>query len=204
MQLIYPFVVSFLLIFLSELGDKTQILVLTFSSKAKTATILIGVAIGSFLSHGIAILFGSAIGDISNSSIHELLEILTYSSFIIIGLFSLLPKNENKANNKNLIISRLSKYKINYILVVAASIAIGEFGDKTFLASIGLGVEYSYAKILLILGAILGMCASDLIAIILGKILSKQIPEKKLEKLSSILFLIIGIIGLIRIFGIFG
>lgn len=63
MHSLYSLVISFLLIFLSELGDKTQILVLSFSTKLKTFTILIGVALGSFFSHGVAILFGSFLGN---------------------------------------------------------------------------------------------------------------------------------------------
>lgn len=72
----------------------------------------------------------------------------------------------------------------------------GEFGDKTFLASIGLGIGYPSHKVSLIVGAILGMIISDLLAIGLGKLLSKKIPTKAVEKLSSILFLIFGFIGL--------
>lgn len=196
----YPLIISFLLIFLSELGDKTQLLVLSFSAKLKTITILVGVALGSFFSHGIAILFGSLLGNTSSIVTHQILEFITYASFILIGLISFLPKKEKTQGNGNSIIKEISKYKLNYILIIAFSIAIGEFGDKTFLASIGLGIQYPYAKSFLILGAILGMCASDLIAIILGKFLSKKLPEKGIETLSSILFLLFGIIGLIRFF----
>lgn len=63
MSSLYPLIISFLLISLSELGDKTQILVLSFSTKLKTLTILLGVALGSFLSHGLAILFGAFLGN---------------------------------------------------------------------------------------------------------------------------------------------
>ena len=63
MNSLYPLIISFLLISLSELGDKTQILVLSFSTKLKTLTILLGVALGSFLSHGLAILFGAFLGN---------------------------------------------------------------------------------------------------------------------------------------------
>ena len=52
---IYPLIIAFILVFISELGDKTQILVLSFSSKLRSTTILLGVALGSLLSHGIAI-----------------------------------------------------------------------------------------------------------------------------------------------------
>ena len=35
MNFIYPFIISFMLVFFSELGDKTQLLVLSFSTKDK-------------------------------------------------------------------------------------------------------------------------------------------------------------------------
>ena len=66
MNLIYPFLITFLFIFLSELGDKTQLLVLSFSTKGKASFVLLGVAIGTFFSHGLAILFGSKIAYFQN------------------------------------------------------------------------------------------------------------------------------------------
>lgn len=108
--------------------------------KQKTRTILLGVALGSFFSHGIAILFGSALGYLGNSNLHDILEIITYSSFILIGLISLFSnKNDsNTENNDKNLVNKLSKYTINYSLIIGITIAIGELGDKTFLASIGL------------------------------------------------------------------
>ena len=66
MALIYTFFISFIIVFISELGDKTQLLVISFSSKSKTKIILIGVAIGTFFSHGLAIIFGSSLGLLEN------------------------------------------------------------------------------------------------------------------------------------------
>lgn len=199
MSFLYPILIAFLLVFVSELGDKTQLLVLSFSSKLKASTILIGVALGSFFSHGIAILFGSSIGLLDNSFIHDLLEIVTFLSFIVFGIFSFLPQKDEKENSKkDNFIMKLSKLGIGYILIIAFSIAIGELGDKTFLASIGLGISYPNQKIFLIIGAILGMVISDLLAIIFGKLLVKKIPETLMQKLSGILFIIFGIIGIIN------
>lgn len=51
---------------------------------------------------------------------------------------------------------------------------------------------------MLILGAIFAMVASDLIAIIFGKVLSKKIPENIIQKFSGILFLIFGFLGILN------
>lgn len=184
------------MIFLSELGDKTQLLVLSFTSKHKASTILLGIALGSFLSHGVAILFGSVLGNLENNNIHNILELITYSSFILLGIITLLSKDDNTDSTQNkTLLKKLTKLPINYSLIIGTVIAIGEFGDKTFLASIGLGVKYSSYKLLLILGAVLGMVVSDFLAIFLGKFLNNKISEKTMKKISGILFLIFGFLG---------
>ena len=104
---------------------------------------------------------------------------------------------EESDENKTGLLSKLSNIKLNYILIIAISIAVGELGDKTFLAAIGLGIQYAKYKIPLVIGAIMGMVTSDLLAIILGKIISKKIPEELMKKISGILFIIFGIIGIL-------
>lgn len=200
MSFLYPIFIAFILIFVSELGDKTQFLVLSFSSKLKASTILLGVALGSFLSHGIAILFGSSIGLLENELLHNILQFVTYISFILFGILSFLPEKQKSDNNKkNSFLMKLSKIGLGYILIIAISIAIGELGDKTFLASIGLGISYPNSKLFLIIGAILGMVVSDLFVILFGKFLSSKIPESLIQKISGLLFIIFGIIGFIKL-----
>ena len=104
-------------------------------------------------------------------------------------------KNKEEDNKNSL--KFISNLKINYVFIIALSIAVGELGDKTFLASIGLGINYPDFKISLILGAILGMIISDCIAIFLGKLLSKRLNTDTINKLSGVLFLLFGILGLI-------
>ena len=200
MEIIYPFLITFIMIFIAELGDKTQLLVLSFAGGVKTRNIILGIAIGSFFSHGIAILFGSKIGVLENSNIHFIIKIITYTSFIIMGILSLLPKKEKiKAdeNKKSSILNKIFTLNIGYTFIIALSILVGEIGDKTFLASLGFGIQYPAHKFMLILGAIMGMIASDSIAIVSGKFLNKFISEEKMQKISGILFLIFGVLGLL-------
>lgn len=191
---IYPILIAFFLVFVSELGDKTQLLTLSFASKLKFSTILLGIALGSFFSHGVAIIFGSFLGNIENLFFQNFLKIITYISFIIFGIITIKSKkSQEESSNSNL---KLTAFK--YILFIAFSIAIGELGDKTFLSSIGLGIQYPDFKLSLIIGAILGMIVSDSIAIAFGKILSKKIPDNIINLCSGLLFIIFGFICLIN------
>lgn len=203
MYVFYPFFISFVLIFLSELGDKTQLLVLSFSNKLKTINILIGVAIGTFLSHGLAILFGSKMASF-NSSFNYYLSIATYFLFLLFGIFGiikLLRNDDNESNgNSSSLLHKISGFKINYIFIIIMSIFIGEIGDKTFLASLGLGLEYPDYKFSLITGSILGMVASNSIAIFLGKYLYSKFNKNTIEYISNFIFIILGVFGFLNFF----
>lgn len=194
MIFLYTLIVSFLLVFFSELGDKTQLIVLSFSTRLKASTILFGVGLGSFFSHGIAILFGSFLGNFDNEILHQVLAFISYSSFIILGIFSFIP-TKGSVDAEHGFIDKLAGFKVNYIFVIAMAIAFGELGDKTFLASLGLGINYPNCRLWLVIGAVLGMITSNLFAIGLGKFLSKKIPEETITRFSGILFIVFGIIG---------
>ncbi len=199
METIYPFLIAFIMVFIAELGDKTQLIVLSFSNSLKPRTILLGVALGSLFSHGLAIIFGSSIGLLENDVLHHIIEIITYASFIVMGIISLFPKKEmeNSNSKKEGMVQKITHWKLNYCFIIALSIMVGEIGDKTFLASVGFGLQYPNAKLLLILGAIAGMVVSDSIAIVFGKFLNKYISETLMQKISGVLFLIFGILGFI-------
>lgn len=203
MSFLYPFFIAFFLIFLSELCDKTQLLVISFSSKLKSYIILLGVAIGTFFSHGIAILFGSAIGSLQNPFFHNVLMFFTYLSFLFFGVITFIKKEDNDddlSSSKGGFLRNISKLPIGYILVIAFCIATGEIGDKTFLAALGLGISYPESKFFLILGAILGMVLSDYLAILLGKFLSSKISPRLMNILSGIVFLLFGALGMVKFF----
>lgn len=165
MELLYPFLITFTLVFFSELGDKTQLLVLSFSAKNKIKNILLGVAIGTLLSHGFAILFGSKIAYFSSDNFQFYLKIFTYSSFVLFGIWGFLSNkfqhnniseaSSDSCSSKSKFLEKFSCLKLNCVLMVAFCILVGELGDKTFLASLSLGFEYPNAKLPLILGSIL-------------------------------------------------
>ncbi len=205
MELIYPFLITFTLVFFSELGDKTQLLVLSFSTKNKTKNILLGVALGTFFSHGFAILFGSRIAYFSSDMFQFYLKIFTYLSFILFGFIGFLPKKSKNSNSEALtyksnFLQRFSHLKLNCIIIVAFCILVGELGDKTFLASLGLGFEYPNAKLPLILGSICGMVSSNFIAIFCGKLLGNHLKQNWIELLSNITFIVFGLLGFVHIF----
>ena len=205
MDFLYTFLIAFTMIFVSELGDKTQLIVLSFCNKLKASSILLGVALGTLLSHGLAILFGSRLGLI-NEGFRFYLSGFTYLTFILFGILGFWHKdNENSIDSrlndkKHHFRKHFSCLKLHYILMIAFSIFVGELGDKTFLASLGLGIEYPFFKGSLILGAICGMVASNSFAILFGKFLGGKVKQEYIQFLSNLLFIVFGVVGFVKIF----
>lgn len=204
MDFLYPFFISFILVCLSELGDKTQILVLSFSTKNRASKILLGVALGTFFSHGLAIIFGSKLNSLLSltENFGFYLKIFTYFSFIIFGLIGFLPKKVEVSpnNSKHAFLSKFTNIHLSCVLIVAISIVVGEFGDKTFLASLGLGLEYPAYKFSLIVGSICGMVCSNALAIFFGKLLQSKLNQNFVSFLSNIIFIVFGVLGFVSLF----
>lgn len=201
MDFVYTFFITFSIIFLSELGDKTQLLVLSFSNKSKVSNVLLGVVIGTFFSHGLAILFGSQIASFDNDFFNFYLKIITYSSFLLFGFIGFLPKHSESENSgKVSFLQRLSSLKVNYVFLIAISIFVGEIGDKTFLSSLGMALQFPDYKLSLILGCIFGMVASNCIAIFFAKFISSKLNHDFIEFLSNFIFIVFGIVGFLGLF----
>ena len=184
MDAFYPFFISFFLIFLSELGDKTQFLFLSFSNKLKAFNILLGVVFGIFFILVLAIY-------------------LLFFFFFFFGIIKSLKRHDvddASVNKHSSFLNMVSNFRINYVLIIILSIFIGEIGDKTFLASLGLGLEYPNYKLSLILGSIFGMIASNSIAIFLGKFLFSKFNKNAIEFVSNLMFIVFGIFGFLNFF----
>jgi putative Ca2+/H+ antiporter (TMEM165/GDT1 family) len=56
------FVVSFGVIFVAELGDKSQLMALTFSTRYRPLPILVGIAIATAFVHAFSVILGAVVG----------------------------------------------------------------------------------------------------------------------------------------------
>lgn len=173
-----------------------------FQPKIEQKIFYFGVALGTLFSHGIAILFGSKIGSFENEAFQFYLEVFTYVSFLLFGILGFFPKKEkdSDSNTKTSFLQKLSNLKLSCVVVIALNIMIGELGDKTFLASLGLGLQYPNYKLSLIFGSIAGMVASNSIALFFGRFLGNKFNPKFVETLSNVIFIVFGMIGLFNLF----
>jgi len=167
------------LVFMAEMGDKTQIIAMTFATQYTISQVLGGVAIGVFFNHGIAIVLGSILGSYLNPSIFDL---------VSGGLFVFFGWNALKLEESDDIQSRNS---MSPIKVVALAFFVGELGDKTQLTAMTLSADAIYPMMIL-LGTTIGMVLVSSLGIFVGSKLGGKIPEIGLKIASSVVFIAFG------------
>jgi Ca2+/H+ antiporter, TMEM165/GDT1 family len=77
------------------------------------------------------------------------------------------------------------------LLVVISSFVLAELGDKTMLATVALASDHNWAGVWI--GATAGMVLADGLAIAMGAVLHKRLPEQFLHRMASVLFLLFGL-----------
>ncbi|MEN3039493.1 MAG: TMEM165/GDT1 family protein [Candidatus Kryptonium sp.] len=83
-------VTTFLAIFLAELGDKTQLAVLTLSAESKKP---VSVFIGAIVAFGLITLLGAFLGSVITKFVPEhIIEKIAAIAFIVIGVLMFLEK----------------------------------------------------------------------------------------------------------------
>jgi putative Ca2+/H+ antiporter (TMEM165/GDT1 family) len=179
---------SFGVIFVAELGDKSQLMALTFAARYKALPVLIGITAATALVHAFSVLIGAVVGaSIPTSTI----SIVAGLAFLGFAAWTLRGDALDEAEAAKAGRSTRSA-------VIAASVAffLAELGDKTMLATITLatteGALGTWA------GSTLGMVAADGLAILVGKHLGARLPERVIRIGATIAFVVFGIVLLVQ------
>ena len=182
-----PFLAAFSFIFLAELGDKTQLAVITLCSRHNWKAVLSGAVLSFALIDGLSVLVGRGIAEVVPLF---WIQIIGGVMFIAFGLYILLHKERE---NESFKLTEKSSGFISTLILIS----LAELGDKTQLAVIALAAEYAEV-IMVFLGVISGFLAITIIGVLIGKGLIHLVPQRYLRLTSAILFIGFGIIFLLQ------
>lgn len=168
------------LIFIAEMGDKTQILSMAFATKFKIRQILIGVAIGAALNHGLAIAFGTLL---SRYIPMDLLQLTAGMLFVFFAFWSLQAEESEEEE---------VKAAYGPVLTVSLAFFLGELGDKTQLTALTLSAGAQWPLVILA-GTVTGMVLTSLIGILVGIKLGDKIKEIYLKLGAFAVFMFFGL-----------
>jgi putative Ca2+/H+ antiporter (TMEM165/GDT1 family) len=182
-----PLAASFVLVALAELGDKTQIAVITLSSQFKPLAVFSGAMLAFLVTTGIAV----AIGDALKLLPLFWLRIIAAAIFLIFGFYTILMVISRKGDGAQV----ETRNARNAVFSSFSLITLMELGDKTQFAVIALSAEYEF-PLLVYLGVMLAFALITGLGATVGTALTKFVPMKHIQLGSGIVFMLFGILFL--------
>mgnify|MGYP001121232667 FL=1 len=182
-----------LTMFIAEMGDKTQLMLVAMTSKFKLKDILLGTGVAILVLTGLAVLAGGLVSTVVPT---WLIRLIAGAAFLFFAATTLKGDDDEEENVKN--------RKIKFApLSVFCTFFVAELGDKTQLTAITFGAnEGLSAAVVVWLACSLGLFAADVIGLLIGYLLKSKAPEGILNTVAFFIFSIFGILTLRQGFGL--
>jgi putative Ca2+/H+ antiporter (TMEM165/GDT1 family) len=177
------FLVSFGLVVLAELGDKTQFLALMLATRFhRPVPILAGIFVAVVFNH----LASAALGYFVGMKLEgPWLKWVIAASFFAVAIWAMLPEKEEEGESVH-----TGRFGVFGATVCAFFIA--ELGDKTEVATAALAARFA-ALIPVVAGTTLAMMAANLPAVLLGRHLARWVSLKTLRWGAVLLSIALGV-----------
>ncbi len=180
----YAFLLSTVVIFVAELGDKSQLMAMTFATRYKVRDVLIGITVATAVVHLASVAIGAAVGT-AFSEYQGAISVVAGLAFFAFALWTLRGDEltEDEADK-----ARRSTGAA--LLAVGVAFFLAELGDKTMLATITLATQEGWFGVWV--GSTVGMVAADALAIGVGAMLGRKLPEKVIKVGAAVAFAVFG------------
>ena len=186
------FWVAFGVIFVAELGDKSQLMALAFSTRFSAWRVLIGITIATAITHAISVGIGEVVG---NNIPTRWLNLAAGLAFLGFAWWTwrgdTLDEDDEAAAAR---VGRSGAWRA--ILAIGVTFFLAEMGDKTMLATITLATKQPWFAVWL--GSTIGMVAADALAIVVGQQLGSRLPERAIRIGATLAFVVFGALLLVE------
>ena len=183
---VHAFLLSLGVIFVAELGDKSQLMAMTFAARYRFWTVLGGITAATALVHLASVVLGGAVGA---SLLTSTINVIAGLAFLLFAAWTLRGDSLNVTEA-----AKASRVARSAFMAIAVAFFLAELGDKTMLATITLATTEGWFGTWV--GSTLGMVAADALAIIVGTVLARRLPERTVKIGAAALFVLFGL-GLI-------
>ncbi len=182
------FLIAFGVIFVAELGDKSQLMALAFSASYKARTILVGITVATAIVHLFSVLLGAVVGAALPTKAISIVAGLAFFGFAAWTL-----RGDELGDDES---QRATRTQRSVILAVGSAFFLAELGDKTMLATVTLATTNGLIGTWV--GSTLGMVAADALAIVVGQQLGARLPERVIRIGAAISFVVFGLLLIIE------
>ena len=187
-DIIAAIITSFGVVFVAELGDKTQLLALGFGAKHSLRLVAIGLTLG----YGIANLLAVIVGGLLGAALPERpIQIVSGIVFIVFAVLALRRDNDTAEADINSVDTLGGATGPKVVGAIALAIAIAEMGDKTQITTATLASQA--APVGVWVGATLGAASSGMVGAVAGRSIGHRISPRAVNVASAVLFAGFGI-----------
>jgi putative Ca2+/H+ antiporter (TMEM165/GDT1 family) len=181
---VHALLLSFGVIFVAELGDKSQLMALAFASRYRPMPILIGITLATALVHGFSVVGGAVLGATLPT---HLVSVAAGVAFLAFAAWTL--RGDSLDDDEAARADRTSR---SAVLAAGGAFFLAELGDKTMLATITLATTEGLVGTWV--GSTLGMVSADALAILAGAALGARLPERTIKVGAAITFVVFGVL----------
>ncbi|MFG1941398.1 TMEM165/GDT1 family protein [Nonomuraea sp. NPDC048826] len=174
-------------IFLAELGDKSQLMAMTFAARYKAWVVLTGITVATTVVHLLSVAIGGLIGDALPTTA---ITVVAGLAFIGFALWTLRGDELTEEESR-----KAQRATRSALIAVTVAFFLSELGDKTMLATITLATSYGWVGTWI--GSTVGMVAADALAILVGRLLGRNLPEKAVRYGAAAAFAVFGVVMLV-------
>lgn len=180
------FLVSFGVVVLAELGDKTQLLALLMATRfRRPLPVIAGILCATLVNHSIAAVLGSlATSFLRGPAMQWILGL----SFLAMAGWSLIP--DKLADGRARFAERYGAFPATLI-----SFFLVEIGDKTQIATAALAADYR-TVVSVVAGTTLGMLLADVPVVFLGGAAADRLPLRPIRLTAAAVFALLGVVVL--------
>ncbi|QWC84262.1 TMEM165/GDT1 family protein [Nocardioidaceae bacterium] len=180
------FLISTGVIFLAELGDKSQLMAMTFATRYRIRDVLIGITAATAIVHLASVAIGGLVGS-AFADYQGVINVLAGLAFLGFAAWTL--RGDELTEEEA---SKAKQATGAAILAVGTAFFLAELGDKTMLATITLATREGWLGTWI--GSTVGMVAADALAIAVGALLGRNLPEKAVRYGAAVLFALFGVL----------
>ena len=173
------FVLALGVVFLAELGDKSQLLALTLAARRPAAQVLLGVGLAALVLQGLSAGLGAALASAVPTST---VMVVAGISFLLAALLTLRGDDAAPALTPGRAGST--------VLLAFAAMFVAELGDKTMLATAALAAKEG--ALMTWRGGTAGVVLADALAIVVGARLFRRLPVRGVRLGTAALFAVLG------------
>jgi Ca2+/H+ antiporter, TMEM165/GDT1 family len=178
------------LVFVAEMGDKTQLVALGFGARYRLAPVLTGVVVAYMATNLLSVVVGGLLGATFPTRAIGLVGGVLFLGF---AAWTLLHHDEDEEDEDTDEGSGATGTRDRHVVLsVATAMFVAELGDKTMLATATLAAQGS--PVLVWIGATIGIILAGAVGVLLGRWFGARLPERVTRIGSAVLFAGFGLV----------